>query len=619
MSNSESLVTTATVALDERSWFASAVVYQIYPRSFQDSNGDGIGDLRGILSRLDHLDRLGVDVIWLSPIYRSPHADNGYDISDYQDIDPAFGTLEDFDELLDAVHARGMKLVMDLVVNHTSDEHPWFVESRSSVDSPKRDWYWWRPARHGTTPGEPGAEPNNWDSFFSGPSWELDEATGEYYLHLFDRKQPDLNWENEEVRAAVYEMMRWWLDRGVDGFRMDVINLISKNTALPDGAAKSNGLGDGFPHYAGGPRLHEFLQEMRREVFDGRDGTFLTVGEMPGVTAEDAVLFTDPARREVDMVFQFEHVGLGQAGASKFETRPLEPGELADSLARWQEALGDTGWNSLYLGNHDQPRTVSRFGDDGEHWRASATALATMLHLLRGTPYVYQGEELGMTNSPFASIEEYRDVEALNYYADASAQGRLAAHVLDGLGRIGRDNARTPVQWDGTPNAGFTSGSPWIAVNPNHAWLNAAAQVDDEASVFSHFRRLIAFRHSSDAVARGDFERVEAGSRSVFAYRRRAVSEVLLVLVNLSPDQRIPPTRADPRRRRGRAAESRGPRAAECHLEAVGGAGTAGAAGRLSGSAQRSVRSHPPSSRGDLGCEWRGGEGLRQSLVCGGH
>ena len=514
-------------------WWKRAVVYQVYPRSFQDSDGDGIGDLRGILQRLDHLERLGIDVIWLSPIYRSPHADNGYDISDYQDIDPAFGTFDDFTELLDAVHARGMKLVMDLVVNHTSDEHPWFLESRSSLDNPKRDWYWWRPARAGHHPGELGAEPSNWESFFSGPTWTLDEHTGEYYLHLFAKKQPDLNWENPEVREAVYAMMRWWLDRGVDGFRMDVINLISKHPGLPDGTvSEGKTYGDGFPYYSTGPRLHEYLQEMRREVFDGR-GALFTVGETPGVTTEEAALFSDPERRELDMVFQFEHVSLDH-GDGKFRPRELEPGELAASFTTWQDALAQAGWNSLYLANHDQPRPVSRFGDVTAWWRESATALATVLHLQRGTPYVYQGEELGMTNAPFDQIGDYRDVESLNHFTDAVGRGEQPDAVIAGLLRMSRDHARTPVQWDDSLNAGFTTGTPWIRVNPNHTRVNAVSQYDDPGSVFEHYRALIELRHRLPVVADGDFVRVDAGAPAVFAFQRTVDTERLLVVANLS-------------------------------------------------------------------------------------
>lgn len=411
-------------------WWKGAVVYQIYPRSFKDSNGDGFGDLEGIRQKLDYLKNLGVDVLWLSPIYASPQADNGYDIADYYDIDPMFGTLEDFDCLLADVHERGMRLVMDLVVNHSSDENPWFVESRSSRDNPKRDWYIWRDPRPGHVGGEAGAQPNNWGSFFSGSAWAWDEATGQYYLHLFDKKQPDLNWDNPEVRAAVYEMMNWWLDRGVDGFRMDVINLISKDPALPDGIVyPGRAWGEGYPHFSEGPHLHDYLAEMRREVFAGRAGT-MTVGECPGVRRDNVLLFTDPARRELDMVFQFDHVDLGLE-AGKFHPRPLRPGELADCLSAWQEAQGSVGWNSLYLDNHDQPRAVSRFGDEA-HRYASATALATALHMLRGTPYVYQGEELGMTNGVFHGLDDFRDVEALRYYREAVAAGRTPSRSWPG-------------------------------------------------------------------------------------------------------------------------------------------------------------------------------------------
>ncbi|GAB2967710.1 glycoside hydrolase family 13 protein [Saccharothrix stipae] len=535
MALDQTRTTPTTTPTTTAPWWTSAVVYQVYPRSFADSDGDGVGDLNGVAARLDHLERLGVDVVWLSPVYASPQADNGYDISDYQAIDPVFGTLADFDALLAAVHARGMKLVMDLVVNHTSDEHPWFVESRSSRDNPKRDWYWWRPPREGFEAGQPGAEPTNWGSFFSGSAWTLDEATGEYYLHLFDRKQPDLNWENPEVRQAVHAMMRWWLDRGVDGFRMDVINLISKDPDLPDGATTGvGGLGDGFPHVATRPGVHDFLQEMHREVFEGRPGELLTVGEMPGVTWEQARLFTDPARRELDMVFQFEHVWLDQGPGGKFDPKPLDLRDLKASLGRWQTALGEVGWNSLYWNNHDQPRVVSRFGDDGECWRESATALATVLHLHRGTPFVYQGEELGMTNAPFAGVHEMRDVESLNHYREAVAAGGDPESVMRGLRAMGRDNARTPVQWDATPNAGFTTGEPWLAVNPNHTWLNAQAQYDDPRSVFNHYRRLIDLRHRLPVVALGDFRMLLSDHPHVYAYERTLDDTRLLVVANLS-------------------------------------------------------------------------------------
>ncbi|MGZ4509551.1 MAG: glycoside hydrolase family 13 protein [Blastococcus sp.] len=519
-------------------WWTSAVVYQVYPRSFQDSDGDGIGDLGGILARLDHLLDLGVDVLWLSPVYSSPQADNGYDISDYQGIDPMFGSLAQVDELIAELHRRGMRLLMDLVVNHTSDEHPWFVESRSGPDSPKRDWYWWRPPRRGMSAGDPGAEPTNWQSFFSGSTWELDEASGEYYLHLFDRSQPDLNWENPEVRAAIYDMMRWWLDRGVDGFRMDVINMISKDVA-PDGhlhdgpPLAGSALGDGSASYLCGPRIHEFLQEMHREVFAGRPGALLTVGEMPGVTVEQARLFTDPARAEVDMVFQFEHVSLDLDG-SKWRPVPLRLRDLKASFGHWQAGLADVGWNSLYWDNHDQPRAVSRFGDDSPRFRRdSATCLATLLHLHRGTPYVYQGEELGMANFPFAGIDDFRDVESLNHFTAAMVAGEAPADVLRVLRRMSRDNARTPVQWDASPSAGFTTGTPWLAVNPDFVEWNAEAQRTDPSSVLAHYRRLIALRHTDPVVALGDFTMLLPAHEEVYAFTRCLDGDTLLVVCNV--------------------------------------------------------------------------------------
>lgn len=518
---------------DWRRW----VVYQVYPRSFADSDGDGIGDLRGVLSRLDYLQRLGVDVIWMSPVYRSPMDDNGYDISDYTDIDPLFGTLADTDELVAALHARGMRLVMDLVVNHTSDEHPWFTESRSSRDNPKRDWYWWRDPRPGTTGGTPGAEPANWESHFSGPTWAWDEATGQYYLHIFSPKQPDLNWENPEVRQAIFAMMRWWLDRGVDGFRMDVINMISKDTSLPDTEPRPGSrYGPGDQHFICGPRNHEFLQEMYREVFAGRDAHVLTVGEMPWVTIPQAVLFTDPARHELDMVFQFEHVQL-DIGAHKYDLRPLQVPALKASMADWQAGLAGRGWNSLYFGNHDQPRSVSRFGDDGEHRVASAKTLATVLHLHQGTPYVYQGDELGMANSPFAAIGDYRDIQAVNFYHEAAARADadLPALLL-AMARMSRDQGRTPVQWDASPGAGFTAGTPWIAINPDYAEVNAAAEVGDPNSVFEHYRQLIALRHADPVVTDGDFELLLPDHPAIWAFLRRGAEAELLVAANFSSD-----------------------------------------------------------------------------------
>jgi len=429
-----------------------------------------------------------------------------------------------------------MKLVMDLVVNHTSDEHPWFIESASSIDNPKRDWYWWRPPRDGLQPGEHGAEPNNWGSFFSGPAWQLDPQTGEYYLHLFSRKQPDLNWENPEVRDAVYDMMNWWLDRGVDGFRMDVINFISKVTDLPDGEIPAGGLyGDAFPFFVDGPRIHEFIHEMHQRVFAGRGDRYLTVGEMPGVDIEQAQRFTDPRNRELDMVFQFEHVDLDHGPGGKWDYRPVTVLDLKRNLSKWQEGLSEVGWNSLYWNNHDQPRVVSRFGDDGEYRIPSAKALGTVLHLMRGTPYVYQGEELGMTNVPFASIDDYRDIESLNHYAEAvDILGEPAETVLAALRRTSRDNARTPMQWTSGVHAGFTTGTPWITVNPNAAEINAEAEVSDDDSVFAHYRALIDLRHRSEVVATGDYTLVLAEHSQVFAYTRSAGDKSLLVLANLS-------------------------------------------------------------------------------------
>jgi oligo-1,6-glucosidase len=515
-------------------WWKTAVVYQIYPRSFADSDGDGIGDIPGITARLDYVAALGVDVIWLSPVYPSPQDDAGYDISDYEGIDPSFGTLADFDALLHAIHERGMKLVMDLVVNHTSDEHPWFVASRSSRDDPQRDWYWWRPAREGMEPGTPGAEPTNWGSAFSGPAWDLDPATGEYYLHLFSRKQPDLNWESPAVREAVYAMMRRWLDRGVDGFRMDVVNFISKDPALADGTVLAGSpYAPALPHVNCGPRIHEFVQEMQREVFAGREDWLLTVGEMPGVTIDEAKLFTDPARGELDMVFQFEHVDLDH-GATKWDVRPLRLADLKASFGRWQAGLAERGWNSLYWNNHDQPRIVSRFGDDGQHRVRSAKMLGTVLHLHRGTPYVYQGEELGMTNAPFHGLGDFRDIESLNHYAEAVAAGAPPEDVLAAMRLVSRDNARTPMQWDASEHAGFTTGTPWIAVNPNHAEVNAAAARADPDSVFHHYRRLIELRHTEPAVALGDFTMRLPDDERVYAFTRHLDGVELFVLGNFS-------------------------------------------------------------------------------------
>ncbi len=516
-------------------WWRSAVVYQIYPRSFQDSNGDGIGDLPGITSRLDYLAELGVDVLWLSPVYRSPQLDNGYDISDYRDIDPLFGTLTDLDELIAGAHARGLKLVMDLVVNHTSDQHAWFRESRDPA-SPKRDWYYWRPARPGYEPGTPGAAPDDNPAAFAPAAWTYDPASGEYYLGIFSPGQPDLNWENEHVRQAVYEMMRWWVDRGVDGFRMDVINLISKPAELTSGG-RIDPNSASFGRIANGPRLDEFLAEMNREVgLDERN--LITVGEMPGATIDVARRVTDPARRELNMVFTFEHMHLDQSSESKWDAAPLALPVLKKNLADWQYGLADAGWNSLYWDNHDQPRAVSRFGDaTPEHRVASAKTLATVLHLHKGTPYVYQGEEFGMTNSSFTEIGHYQDVESLNYHALAAARGVPEADILRSLAAKSRDHARTPVHWDDTEHAGFTTGTPWFAVNPNYAEINARAALGDPDSVFAHFRKLIRLRHDDPTVQEGRFDLLLPEHDRIWAFTRTPDAPdaaAILVLANCS-------------------------------------------------------------------------------------
>ena len=515
-------------------WWKSAVVYQVYPRSFSDSNGDGIGDIPGITARLDYRAELGIDVLWRSPVYRSPQKDNGYDISNYQDIDPLFGTLEELDELMEKAHARGIKLVMDLVVNHTSDQHPWFQEARDP-NSPKRDWYIWRPAREGYTPGEPGAEPNVMAASFSPSAWTYDPESGEYYLGIFSPGQPDLNWENSEVREAVYEMMRWWVTRGVDGFRMDVINLISKPEWLTGGGP----LPEIAPHHSmqNGPRLNDFLQEMHREVGLSENSLF-TVGEMPGATVEVAQSVTDPARHELNMVFTFEHVDLDRVpGGHKWDLAPLELPALKENLAHWQVGLENAGWNSLYWDNHDQPRAVSRFGDDAPEFRvASAKTLATVLHLHKGTPYVYQGEEVGMTNAPFQRIEDYEDIESINHYTLASADGVPEETILHSLLVKSRDHARTPMQWDSSENAGFTSGTPWFALNPNYPEINAEAVVNDPDSVFHHYRKLIELRHSDQAVREGRFQLLLADHSQIWAFTRTLGDRVLLVVANCSSE-----------------------------------------------------------------------------------
>ncbi|WP_426446430.1 glycoside hydrolase family 13 protein [Paenibacillus sp. S-38] len=511
----------------KRAFWKEAVVYQIYPRSFMDSNGDGVGDLQGIVSKLDYLQELGVDVVWLSPVYQSPNDDNGYDISDYQAILGEFGTMEDWEQLLEGLHARGIKLIMDLVVNHTSDEHPWFVSSRESKSSPYRDYYWWRPGRD-------GREPTNWVSVFSGPAWEYDEPTGEYYMHLFSKKQPDLNWENEKVREEVYEMMTWWLDKGIDGFRMDVINMVSKDPSLPDAGDARYAWGGEY--FTNGPRIHEFLQEMNRRVLSRYD--IMTVGETPGITAEDAVLYTGEDRGELNMVFQFEHMDVDSEG-SKWNVKPWKLTDLKRILNKWQLELQGRGWNSLYLNNHDQPRMVSRFGNDGPYHVESAKMLATLLHTMQGTPYIYQGEEIGMTNVHFGSIEEYQDIESLNWYRERTAQGADPAELLHAIHAKGRDNARTPIQWDASPNGGFTAGTPWLAVNPNYTEINAEEARRNPDSVFHYYKKLIALRKQHDIMVYGEFVSILDEHEQIYAYLRKLGEERWLILLNFAGEDTV--------------------------------------------------------------------------------
>ncbi len=528
-------------------WWKSSVVYQIYPRSFCDSNGDGIGDLRGITSKLDHLQALGVDVVWLSPVYRSPQDDNGYDISDYRDIAPEFGTLADFDEMLAAMHARGIRLVMDLVVNHSSDEHAWFQQARTSRDNPYHDHYIWCEPRDAAAPiGSPASLPNNWEAAFNGSVWEWNEPTGEYYLHMFSRKQPDLNWENPALRQEVYALMRFWLERGVDGFRMDVINMISKpwreDGSLPDAPVVRDGfLQPGFALTCNGPRLLEFLREMRHEVLDHHDT--MTVGEAPMATTRQGREISDPIDGALNMLFQFEHMDLDSLPGDprgKWALKPLDLRDLKRTMARWQDELHGCGWNSLYLGNHDQPRPVSRFGDDGEHRVRSAQMLGTWLHLHQGTPYVYQGEELGLGNVRFATIDDYQDIETRNMYRVATTErGEDPAEVMRAIHAKGRDNARTPMPWNDGPNAGFTTGTPWLKLNPSWPQVNAAQAVADAGSVFHYYRRLIALRKAHPIVIDGRHDLLLAEHPALYAYTRTLGAERWLVVCNFSADEQL--------------------------------------------------------------------------------
>ena len=513
----------------EKKWWKECVVYQIYPRSFKDSNGDGIGDLNGITEKMDYLQELGVDVIWLSPVYQSPNDDNGYDISDYQAIMEEFGTMEDFDRMLAAAHEHGLKLVMDLVVNHTSDEHPWFVESRKSVDNPYRDYYIWRPARE-------GKEPNNWGSCFSGPAWEYDRETDEYYLHLFSKKQPDLNWDNPRVRQEVFDMMNWWLDKGVDGFRMDVISLISKKPDLPDGKAGINGYAS-FNEPANGPHVHEYLQEMREKVLNRADT--ITVGECSGVTLEEAKQYASADGKELNMVFQFEHMDVDADGANKWTDKHMDLREMKEVLTKWQKGLENIAWNSLFWENHDQPRSVSRYADDSPEYREmSAKMLATCLHMMQGTPYIYQGEELGMTNAPFKDVSDFRDLDSINAYRELVEEKKVFSHqeMMKYLRKKSRDNARTPFQWDDTQQAGFTTGKPWIMVNPNYKEINAARQLEDPDSVFHYYQNLIRLRKEHEIVVYGTYELLLPESKEIYMYTRTWKDEKLLVICNFSGD-----------------------------------------------------------------------------------
>ncbi len=523
-------------------WWKHSVVYQIYPRSFCDSNGDGIGDLPGITSKLGHLQQLGVDVVWLSPVYASPNDDNGYDISDYRAIHPEFGSMADFDAMLAAMRSRGIKLMMDLVVNHSSDEHAWFQQARLSRDNPYHDHYIWREPRPQAVPGAPhGHEPNNWQAAFGGSVWQWNEATGEYYLHMFSPKQPDLNWDNPRLRAEVWEVMRFWLAKGVAGFRMDVINMISKPPGFPDARLVQPGfLQPGFGLVTNGPRLLEHLREMKAEVLQHHDT--ITVGEAPLATTLQGVQITNPETGALNMLFQFEHMELdAQPGAGKWALKALDLRELKATMMRWQDALHGNGWNSLYLGNHDQPRQVSRFGDD-KLWRVeSAKMLATWLHLQQGTPYIYQGEELGMANTPFASVDELRDIESINFYrAAVQGRGEDAALVLHAIGAKGRDNARTPMAWKGGPNAGpnagFSTGTPWIKLQPDCQSVNAEQAVADPNSVFHHYRRLIALRRAHPVIVDGRTALLLPEHRQLYAYTRTLGRQVLLVVCNFSAD-----------------------------------------------------------------------------------
>lgn len=500
----------------KKTWWKESVVYQIYPRSFMDSNNDGIGDIKGITSKLDYLKNLGIDVIWLSPVFKSPNDDNGYDISDYEDIMDEFGTMSDFDELLSEAHNRGIKIIMDLVVNHSSDEHKWFVEARKSKDNPYRDYYIWRDGKDGSTP-------NNWDSIFSGSAWEYDEETNQYFLHLFSKKQPDLNWENENLRQAVYSMMKFWLDKGIDGFRMDVCNLFSKAEGLPD-------IGEEGPEgiYMNGPKIHDYLHEMNKEVLSKYD--IMTVGETPGVSPKHARDYVGEDRDELNMVFHFELMDLPNA-SDKFYKKPYKLTDIKNIFMKWYDGLENIGWNSLFMNNHDQPRMVSRFGNDSKYRIESAKMLATLIHTFKGTPYIYQGEEIGMTNICFDDIKKYRDIETINYYNE-KIKNEDEKSLIERIKITSRDNARTPMQWDDSLNGGFSKSTPWIDVNPNYKQINVKESLEDSNSIFNYYKELIKLRHNNDTIVYGDVKLIYPENESIFAYTRNLDDEQLMVVLN---------------------------------------------------------------------------------------
>ncbi len=505
-------------------WWKEAVAYQVYPRSFKDSNGDGIGDLQGMIEKLDYIKELGIDVIWICPMYKSPNDDNGYDISDYQDIMDEFGSMTDFDQLLEEVHKREMKLIIDLVINHTSDEHPWFIESRRSKDNPKRDWYIWRD-------GKDGKEPNNWESIFSGSAWKYDEKTEQYFMHIFSTRQPDLNWENPEVRNALYDMINWWLDKGIDGFRVDAISHIKKIPGLPD-LPNPKGL-DYVPSFSGHMNrdgIQEFLKELKDETFAKYD--IMTVGEANGVSIEQADAWVGEENGKFNMIFQFEHLGLWGKG----KNGGVDLNSLRRTLTKWQKALENSGWNALFLENHDQPRSVSTWGNDKQYHNESAKSLATMYFLMQGTPFIYQGQEIGMTNVKFENINQYNDVGMINYYNIETAKGRSHEEVMQVIWERGRDNSRTPMQWDDSKNAGFSSGNPWMGVNPNYPEINVKDQLNDPASILNYYKSLINLRKEYDVLVYGNYRNVEEKHPKVYSYTRTLDEKQVLVICNLFKD-----------------------------------------------------------------------------------